>query len=452
MFDLHAIRRALSGSWYRSRTPDGRNRVQSRLLSVFILQLLFISIVTIVSVYAASFIAERLLVNRALRGEADYYWTRRMELDSVALPDTLNLTAYLSSDNNKPVPTGLVNLSPGQHRLQKNNQHQIVHVSEQNGETLYLLFEDGAVSNLAFYFGILPLLLVLLTMYALAYVTYLLSKRAVSPISRLANVIENFDFNSRDATELNLTGVEGSESSETQILVEALNHFVERSRASIERERNFTRYASHELRTPLAVIQGSVSSLELLHLDGPSGRAVARIKRTSKHMGDLINTLLLLAREQKNTDTDHATQINELIDQLVRQQRELHSNEALDTRVAHNNSLTVNAPESVLAIVLGNIIANAFSYTHKGTITVTVSGQSVVVEDSGIGMNTDQQRRAFEPFYRASAGQSEHQGLGLAIVSQTCSNYGWEIEVSSKPGKGSSFTIHFDGNKTQRAA
>lgn len=428
-----------------SRINASRNRVQSRLLTVFILQLLFISIVTIISVYAASFIAERLLVNKALRGEAEYYWTRRQELGSVALPDTLNLTAYLSSDSDRQLPDDLADLAPGQHRVQKNDQQQIVHVSQRQGETLYLLFEDGAVSNLAFYFGILPLLLVLLTMYALAYMTYLLSKRAVSPITRLASVIERFDFNRRDATELNLTGVEGSESSETQILVEALDHFVERSRASIDRERNFTRYASHELRTPLAVIQGSVSSLELLNLDGPSGRAVSRIKRTCKHMGALINTLLLLAREQKDTDTSSSTNLNDLLDQLLKQQLELHPASALTTTIHHENTVIVNAPESVLAIVLGNIIGNAFSYTEKGSIKITIAGQSVRVEDSGIGMDPGQLRRAFEPFYRASAKQSDHQGLGLAIVRQTCINYDWDVQVTSAPGRGTTFCIDFAG-------
>jgi signal transduction histidine kinase len=451
MSRLYAFKNALREALAGSLNIAGRNGVQSRLLTAFLLQLLFISIVTIVSVYAASFIAERLLVNKALRGEADYYWTRRMELDTVALPDTLNLTAYLSSDSSRQVPEDLSALSPGQHSIEKNDKHQIVHVSERNGETLYLLFEDGAVSNLAFYFGIMPLLLVLLTMYALAYITYLMSKRAVSPITRLASVIEHFDFNSRDATELNLTGVEGSENSETQILIEALDHFVERSRASIDRERNFTRYASHELRTPLAVIQGSVSSLELLKLDGPSGRAVSRIKRTCKHMGDLINTLLLLAREQKHSAADSHTQVNDLLEQLLKQQQELHPSDKLVSQIKHDSRLTVNAPESVLAIVLGNIIGNAFSYTENGTITVTVTGRTVTVEDSGIGMSQDQQRRAFEPFYRASDQQSDHQGLGLAIVHQTCNNYGWDVRLDSVPGRGSSFTIDFAG-KLQNAA
>ena len=160
------------------------------------------------------------------------------------------------------------------------------------------------MGNLAFYFGVVPLILVLLTMYGFAFFAYVLSKQAVSPITRLASVIENFDLNKRDANELNLASLDQSSNSETEILANALDHFVQRSSASIERERNFTRYASHELRTPLAVIQGSASSLELLELDGAPARAVQRIKRTSRQMGDLLNTLLILAREEKSSDSD----------------------------------------------------------------------------------------------------------------------------------------------------
>jgi len=116
MSRLYAFKNALGEALAGSLNIAGRNGVQSRLLTAFLLQLLFISIVTIVSVYAASFIAERLLVNKALRGEADYYWTRRMELDTVALPDTLNLTAYLSSDSSRHVRTGLYHLPDVQAR------------------------------------------------------------------------------------------------------------------------------------------------------------------------------------------------------------------------------------------------------------------------------------------------------------------------------------------------
>ena len=311
------------------------------------------------------------------------------------------------------------------------------------------------MGNLAFYFGVVPLILVLLTMYGFAFFAYVLSKQAVSPITRLASVIENFDLNKRDANELNLASLDQSSNSETEILANALDHFVQRSSASIERERNFTRYASHELRTPLAVIQGSASSLELLELDGAPARAVQRIKRTSRQMGDLLNTLLILAREEKSSDSDSATplNVNDLADTLLAQLSVVHSDKNNDSNISHRGQLRVQAPESVLSIVLGNLLGNAFSYTSNGSIQVTVDSNKILVADTGVGMDTNTIDQAFEPFFRADAengtyqntGQSDgqHQGLGLAIVKHSCQNYGWEIELESEQGSGTRVTIRF---------
>ena len=324
-------------------------------------------------------------------GEAEFYWDHRAGSADFRLPQTLNLAAYLSSDEQKPVPESYRKLDLGQHRVDNEGQRQIVHVSERNGERLYLLFDGGTVGNLAFYFGVLPLILVLLTMYGFAFFAYVLSKQAVSPITRLASVIENFDFNKRDANELNLASLEQSSNSETEILANALDHFVQRSSASIERERNFTRYASHELRTPLAVIQGSVSSLELLELDGAPARAVQRIKRTSSQMGDLLNTLLLLAREEKVSDSNSAAplNVNDLADTLLAQVSAVHSDKNNSSNISHRGQLTVKAPESVLSIVLGNLLGNAFSYTSNGSIQVTVERNKIVVADTCLLYTSD---------------------------------------------------------------
>ncbi|MFT6303011.1 MAG: signal transduction histidine kinase [Granulosicoccus sp.] len=420
-----------------------QTRIQSRLLRAFVLQLVLISLVTIIGVLAAFFIVERILVNRALQGEADYYWGQRLDRADIPLPDTLNLSAFSSSDPRYAPPPEYQAFDTGQHRISHDGQSRIVHISEVDGERLYLLFEESTVSDLAFYFGVLPLLLVLLFMYAFAYMTYYLAKQAISPLSRLANSIENFNFGAQDTKELDLYNLSQSSTSETRILADAIQQFVNRSHASIERERNFTRYASHELRTPLAVIQGSVSSLELLELEGAPARAIERIKRTCKSMADLLGTLLLLAREQQELEEHINTDVHALLKTLVNQINEVRTDNSVEIRLNCNASLLVNAPESVLSIVLGNLLSNAVSYTNAGVITLDISSNSVVVSDTGIGMNDTVLNRMFEPFYRAEDKGSEHQGMGMAIVHQTCKRYQWQLEVDSSPGVGTRATLFF---------
>jgi len=406
---------------------------------------------TVVGVLAASFIFERLLVNKALQGEADFFWSKREHVTDFQLPETLNLEAFLSSDLSRPVPEMYKQLSLGQHRVDREGARQIVHVSERDSERLYLLFAGGTVSSLAFYFGVLPLILVLLTMYGFAFIAYLLSKKAVSPISKLASRIETFDLDKLDANDLNLRALDDAASSETIILVDALEHFVARSNASIERERDFTRFASHELRTPLAVIQGSVSSLELLSLEGAPARAVQRIKRTSKQMSDMLNTLLFIARDEtvEHNDDIEPVNVNRLVDSLLVSFENVYSENNNMADLIQDNTLLVSAPESVLSIVLGNLIGNAFSYTRGGNIEVRINNSVIEVSDTGVGMDKHALKKAFLPFYRATSGErrgrspSQHQGLGLAIVKQTCDNYGWDVELHSEENVGTVAKLDF---------
>ena len=70
----------------------------------------------------------------------------------------------------------------------------ILYVSEKDQSRLYLIFASEDVSDLAFYFGIVPLSLALVLIYGLSFLTYRLSHRAISPIVQLADYLEQFPF------------------------------------------------------------------------------------------------------------------------------------------------------------------------------------------------------------------------------------------------------------------
>lgn len=424
-------------------------RVQSRLLRVFVLQLALISFATIAGVTAASLVAEKILVKQALTGEADYFWQQRTRNPNFPIPNTLNLQGYLESEVGYMVPKELQNMPLGQQRVNFRGDDLIAFVGENNGEHLILLFQDETVSNLGLLFGVVPLTLVLLVMYALAYLTYALSKRAVSPIAKLADTIERFDFNKRDAAELDLNAFTGPHNSETLVLADALQHFIERTNESIERERNFARYASHELRTPLAVIDGSVSSLSLLDLEGAPARALARIDRASKHMLDMISTLLLLARDAAQNESANRINVNHIVDELVLELYDAVPMQDISIHTHHSGELSIYSTEATLRIVIGNILRNACEYTKNGAVDIICSNTEVTIKDNGPGLSPVEQRRIFEPFYRTNANRNTNgSGLGLALVRTTCDNYGWMVNVESEVGKGSRFTISFGDSIT----
>ena len=130
------------------------------------------------------------------------------------------------------VPAEYRQLQPiGFNRVDTDAGQSLVHVSERSGNRLFLVFDREQVSELAFYFGIIPLAVVLLLIYGLSFVTYRLSQQAVSPIVRLAKYLADFDFNTDTRLSLDLNPLRGSADAEVMSMIEAMDHFTGRLNA-----------------------------------------------------------------------------------------------------------------------------------------------------------------------------------------------------------------------------
>jgi len=111
--------------------------------------------------------------------------------------------------------------------------------------------------------------------------------------------------------------------------------------------------------------------------------------------------------------------------------------------------LTVHADRDRLAQILINLVDNAVKYTPSGgSVTISLEqareGVALIVEDTGIGIDPADARRIFEPFVRLDEGRSRDtggSGLGLAIARSIAVAHGGTLEVGSRLGGGSRFTI-----------
>jgi len=170
------------------------------------------------------------------------------------------MRGYLAADGDlTAIPPELREQLPGYRRINFEGHQPILHVSDFDGARLYLVFAAAKVSDLAFYFGVAPLSAVLLLIYCLAWYTYRLSLRAVSPIVQLAERLERSDLSLDRGIRLNLDELRHDADAEVAVMIDSLDRFTTRLNAFVERERDFTRDASHELRTPLAVLNASLS-------------------------------------------------------------------------------------------------------------------------------------------------------------------------------------------------
>jgi signal transduction histidine kinase len=418
--------------------------LQYKLIKAFLLQVTLISIATALAVFAAAKVVEDVLIRKALQGEATYFWALYLQNPDFPKPNTLNLNGYLVVNNDKSkLPKELQQFKPGYFRTLFNGRNPIVYVEDHGNARLFLVFDEEQVNALAFYFGIVPLSVVLILIYLFAWLSYRQTKHAISPVIKLAEIVEHFDFKSHSFAELDLGDVRKTSDSDVAKLIEALDHFTERSQLFIEREQNFTRDASHELRTPLAVIKSSLGLLQKRKDFQPNEQqSLLMIEKTLVDMEGLIETLLLLAREESSPMPEEPVLINDLIRTLVEQVQRTLGNNKISIEIAQHCLLSVPAAEKVLTILFTNLLRNAFRYTPSGMISVSIDKQQVSISDTGIGMEQQQLEKVFDPFYRANADGSGY-GLGLTIVKRLCNQFGWTLTIRSKLGEGTCISVTF---------
>ena len=430
--------------------------LRDRMGRLFAIQIAVISLATLIGIYITQLIIEDLLTRQALNLEAEHFWARHAENTRHPLPDVANMRGHIATlrqaaDGTFTVdaaalPAGLASLTPGYERASVDGRSLLVHISDNADQRLYLLFEVDQVSDLAFYLGVIPLSLVLLLMYLILFVVYRWSQRALSPIVRLANQLETVDFNTSGRIELDLEPLKDDVDDEVDAMIDAVAQFTERLNGAIERERIFTRDAGHELRTPVAVFKGSLDLMEQ-NRERPEHdiQALARMRKTVEDMEALLETLLLLAREEELAAPAEPVLVNDVVSNQLDLLRFLAERGCNQTKLAEEADLRIRVPRKVLEIVLGNLIRNALTYTSKGEVTVTVTSNSVRVADTGIGMDSDELENAFEPFFRAEPSRSvtKGHGLGLSIVRRLARQFDWTLLTASQPNEGTSIEVQF---------
>ena len=420
-----------------------RTGLSQQIWRAFLIPAFIISVTVISGVYAARYVLGGVLIERALKDEATYYWERYKEEPGFPRPHTNNLTGYLSELDE--IPEEFTTLTPGFHELSTTPaQFYIIHVTEHDGRTLYLEFDGVQVGELALYFGVVPLAGVLIVIYISGWIGYHFSRRAISPIVRLANELEELDPADNDLPNVIRQTLPHNPDEEISILSDALLHLSERIDAFVLRERNFTRDASHELRSPITVIK--IASDILLsdeQLSESALTSVNRIKRSALGMEELIEALLLLARESDNALSFDTVCLNDIIDEEIDRSRFVFKDKPVKVEKFEDNQLVTEASERVLSVMIGNLIRNAFSYTDEGNVTIHVHGSSIIIEDSGAGIPDEQMEKVFKPFNRGSTNQRGGYGVGLTIVKMLSERFNWPIHMDSQLNKGTKVTVKF---------
>ena len=239
-----------------------------------------------------------------------------------------------------------------------------------------------------------------------------------------------------------------------------LTHAKEAAESSDRAKSSFIAHMSHELRTPLNGILGFTQILQKdPSLNSKQHESINTIHQCGSHLLDLINDILYLAKSEASKVELHLTNFNLLsflkdlsnIISLRAQQKGI----AFDYQVQPSLPTIVRCDQTRLRQVLLNVIGNAVKFTATGGVIFKVGyvedGENrqkirFQVEDTGVGIQTDELANIFLPFQQAGADKFAHEGtgLGLAISQNIVQQMGGEIKVSSERGKGSVFYFDLD--------
>ncbi len=271
-------------------------------------------------------------------------------------------------------------------------------------------------------------------------VGYWLSRRVMRPVTELAQRLRAF----RSGRQPEPLAPHFAED-EVGELAAALDDYAQRQSALIERDREFNADVSHELRTPLAVI---ASTTELLLASPDLGdklrERLLRIERAVRQSTELTQALLLLSRAEKSGPVDgETTDVARVAADVIDTNRPHLGRKPVTIERIVEAPSQVEAPSSVVAVALGNLVGNACKYTQEGSITVRVQPGRVLVEDTGPGIKAEDAERLFERGVRGEGETVKGAGLGLAIVKRLCELYGWRVTLAPRAERGAVATLDF---------
>lgn len=279
---------------------------------------------------------------------------------------------------------------------------------------------------------------------AMVIVVSILSGWLTRPIAELTSAIRR--MGTQGYVRVNVKG-----SSEITELGQAFNRMSERIEEHDRTRNEFVANASHELKTPLATMK--LLSETILYQDDPDPALMKEFFGDINHEVDrltcIVSELLKLVQEDSSAGGLNFETIR--LDNLVRgvcgRLAALAENKNI-TLTTNLEPVEMQGDGMRLEQIVVNLVENAIKYTDEGSVQVSVADEGewavFTVKDTGIGIPEESIEHLFERFYRVDKARSRSTGgtgLGLSITEKLVSLHGGSIEVKSKPGEGSTFTV-----------
>ncbi|WP_417525983.1 ATP-binding protein [Marinovum sp.] len=229
---------------------------------------------------------------------------------------------------------------------------------------------------------------------------------------------------------------------DTEMRLEAQEQLVEHERRLAAAREEFVAILGHDLRNPVTAFGAGLRQLRDETLSDRAAMAVSLMRATVLRMEDLINNMLLHAKQRLggglSVSVTSDAPIRQAITQVVEEVRIAHPAHEVTLDLAIDRAVSCDAPRVAQAVA--NLLSNAVQHGQKdGPIRVEAfcddAGLTIAVTNKGPELSSDLAKKLFEPFRRAAASGNDGLGLGLYIASAIATAHNGHLEVKSGEGE-----------------
>lgn len=412
-----------------------RRRLRSRIvLSFLIFGTLLSALFALSTMFLQNYLEDQ-LIGATLQEELDDYINQLRVDPSVVEPFYSRIQGYVTrpGDPNETVNAAVRGLPAGVHDVRLPSGIFKAAVRKEDDLWAFLLYDVSDNQRLKQQL-LWALIAAVLLFSALSFTLGAWSSlRVMKPVTDLANRLQT--LGDEDVPRRLADHFADDEVGE---LAKALDSYAHRLHHMVERDREFNADVSHELRSPLTVITGATELLLAQPDLEPKVRTrLLRIARAARQSADITTALLHMVRAEQGIDKDStAHNVGDIVNDVVHLYEPLIGGKPLKLEVVEKDRVSVIAPESVVAVTVGNLIGNAMRYTAEGEVQITIGNGRVVVDDTGPGIPEEELDHVFDRHYRGQNISGKGAGLGLAIVKRLCELYGWSIRFTNRESGG----------------
>jgi two-component system sensor histidine kinase QseC len=233
----------------------------------------------------------------------------------------------------------------------------------------------------------------------------------------------------------------------------SINQLLDKLARSLTLERRFSDLAAHQLRTPQAGVKLLLQMLDRADTEKERRAIVDDLVASNNRAMHLIEQLLRLARVSHHPLKPATVSLYHLAASVLAEFGNVLNGQQLDVSLEGDEAAEVKTDESLLRMMISNLMDNAIKYTPIGgrievVVSTTPDRCRLSINDSGQGIPPDQREAVFQRFYRLDTLQTEGAGLGLAIVADIADRLSAKIELAT-PSWGKGLQVNLDLPKEQ---